>query len=131
VGWKQVVPKAKSLASALDALWNSLDTQHAFATVEAWDSSFVDDKEGEVVVWELQCIGGRYQNIDYTFNTILSTMLAVLARLHSHMCIQACRRKRKVRKTKASPAAVPAPAAAPTTKTATKNPIPTKAARTS
>jgi hypothetical protein len=75
LGWKNIVPHAKSVQNALSALWQSLGSQE-FDTVEAWDSSF-GDQEGEFVVWELRCIEGRYQNIDYIFNNHKSTYIRI------------------------------------------------------
>jgi hypothetical protein len=51
----------------MHALWKSLDLYHVFKTADEWDLDF-GNQEGEIVVWELRCMEGRYQNIEYTFN---------------------------------------------------------------
>jgi hypothetical protein len=66
LGFQHIVPFANSLKNALYALWMSLDVKHVFDSAEAWDANF-GDQEGEIVVWELRCMKGRYQNNDYTF----------------------------------------------------------------
>jgi hypothetical protein len=72
LGWKHIVPHAKSVATALQLLWESLDVRHVFDSADAWDTSF-GDQEGEIVVWEMQCLEGRFQKIDYSFTNHKST----------------------------------------------------------
>jgi hypothetical protein len=67
LGWKHIVPDARSVGAAMHALWKSLDLYHVFKTADEWDLDF-GNQEGEIVVWELRCMEGRYQNIEYTFN---------------------------------------------------------------
>ena len=117
LGWKHIVPHAHSLESALTALWMSLDVQDEFDTAKAWDSNFGDDHEGEIIVWELRRIEGRYQNTDFTFDKYISTNMKAHTLAHTHICMQVCRRATKARARAAvlaaAPAAAPAAAAVP------------------
>jgi hypothetical protein len=87
VGWKNIVPQAKSVATALQLLWKSLDVRHEFDSADAWDTSF-GDQDGEMVVWEMQCLGGRFQKIDYSFTNHESTYSLInmyyLTHTHTH-----------------------------------------------
>jgi hypothetical protein len=109
LGWKHIVPVAGSVGNAMHALWTTLDPFHEFGTVEAWDSNFLA-QEGEIVVWELRCLKGRYQNIDYTFNNYRSTYtythVCTHIRAHMHTYARAYRnvgRRKRQRKQQRSP----------------------------